>query len=201
LYGLHTYIHTYIEALSTASKLSNCYYLQCTYVCMYVTLHVLRKVQFVSAVPYWRCCYCCCYYCCCYCCCCRWKCWRCWWLSETIHYKFINPIPPHYVNINCNINFVVNYITSIFTVVSKWWVGTCNSIEPEPISRLLNLQLQRQRCSRLERFYIGEKIIFILQTRLAFSCIVNFYNAGVVTRSRRIGSWFQEIKIWSKLRK
>jgi hypothetical protein len=29
----------------------------------------------------------------------------------------------------------------------------------EPILRLLNLQLQRQRCSRLERFYIGEKFL------------------------------------------
>jgi hypothetical protein len=31
------------------------------------------------------------------------------------------------------------------------------NIPQEPILRLLNLQLQRQRCSRLERFYIGEK--------------------------------------------
>jgi hypothetical protein len=27
----------------------------------------------------------------------------------------------------------------------------------QPILRLLNLQLQRQRCSRIERFYISEK--------------------------------------------
>jgi hypothetical protein len=56
----------------------------------------------------------------------------------------------------------------------------------EPILRLLNLQLQRWRW--LERFYIGEKMIFILKTRRAISCAVNFYNAGVVTQSRRIGA-------------
>jgi hypothetical protein len=27
----------------------------------------------------------------------------------------------------------------------------------EPIVRILNLQLQRQRCGSLERFYIGER--------------------------------------------
>jgi hypothetical protein len=43
-----------------------------------------------------------------------------------------------------------------------------------------------QRCSRLQRFSIGEKNI--LKTRNAISCVVNFYNAGVVTRDRRIGS-------------
>jgi hypothetical protein len=32
------------------------------------------------------------------------------------------------------------------------------------------------------------EIIFILKTRYAISCVVNFYNAGVVTRDRRIGS-------------
>jgi hypothetical protein len=35
-----------------------------------------------------------------------------------------------------------------------------------------------KHCSRLERFYIGEKYFF--------SCVVNFNNAGVVTRDRRI---------------
>jgi hypothetical protein len=55
------------------------------------------------------------------------------------------------------------------------------------ILRLLNLQLQRQRWSRLERFYVREKY-FYYKTRHAISCAVNFYNAGVVTWSRRIGS-------------
>jgi hypothetical protein len=31
--------------------------------------------------------------------------------------------------------------------------------------------------------------MFVLKTRYAVSCVVNFYNAGVVTRGRRIGSW------------
>jgi hypothetical protein len=57
----------------------------------------------------------------------------------------------------------------------------------EPILRVLNLQLQRQRCCGLERFYIG-KIIFILKTRYAISRFVHFHNAGVVARDRRIGS-------------
>jgi hypothetical protein len=30
----------------------------------------------------------------------------------------------------------------------------------EPILRLVNLQLQHQRCNRLERFYISEKYFF-----------------------------------------
>jgi hypothetical protein len=40
----------------------------------------------------------------------------------------------------------------------------------------------------VEQFYIGKKIIFILKTRRAISCAVNFYSAGVVTQSRGIGS-------------
>jgi hypothetical protein len=56
---------------------------------------------------------------------------------------------------------------------------------PEPILLRLNLQPQRQRCSRLERFYIT----FVLKTCHAISCAVNFYNASVVTQDRRIGSW------------
>jgi hypothetical protein len=47
------------------------------------------------------------------------------------------------------------------------------------------------RCSRLERFNIGEKSFFILETRHAINSAVNFYNAGVVTRDRRIGSRIQ----------
>jgi hypothetical protein len=54
--------------------------------------------------------------------------------------------------------------------------------------RPLNLQLQRWRymyiCSRLERFFKPEEIIFVTN----FIKIVNFYSAGVVTRGRRIGS-------------
>jgi hypothetical protein len=47
----------------------------------------------------------------------------------------------------------------------------------EPILRLLHLQLQRQRCSRLERFKV--EYIF-LDTCYAISCAVKLYNAGVV---------------------
>jgi hypothetical protein len=42
-----------------------------------------------------------------------------------------------------------------------------NYIYVEPILRLLNLQLQRQRCSRQQRFFkIEEDILFAKQTRL-----------------------------------
>jgi hypothetical protein len=60
----------------------------------------------------------------------------------------------------------------------------------DPIPKNFNFQLQRQRCSRLctyvERFYVGEKNI--LKTRYAISCVVQFHNAGIVIRDRRIGS-------------
>jgi hypothetical protein len=53
--------------------------------------------------------------------------------------------------------------------------------ELDPILRFLNVQLQRQRCSRLESFK-SEKNYFYLKTRHAINSAVNFYNAGVVTR-------------------
>jgi hypothetical protein len=37
------------------------------------------------------------------------------------------------------------------------WSSLAESQNLEPILRLLNLQLQRQRCCRLDRFYIREK--------------------------------------------
>jgi hypothetical protein len=54
----------------------------------------------------------------------------------------------------------------------------------------LNLQLQRQLCSKLERFS-SEKNNFILNTRYAISCVVNFYNACIVTRDQRIGPYIR----------
>jgi hypothetical protein len=53
----------------------------------------------------------------------------------------------------------------------------------------LESTLRRRRCSRLERFYLGEKFIFILKTRFAISFVLNFHNASVVTRDRRIGCY------------
>jgi hypothetical protein len=59
----------------------------------------------------------------------------------------------------------------------------------EPILRLWNLQLQRQRCSILERFskYVEENN-FVFKMRKATCGLVNFYSAGVVTHDRGIGS-------------
>jgi hypothetical protein len=41
----------------------------------------------------------------------------------------------------------------------------------------------------LEHFQSRKQSFFILKTRYAISCVVFFYNAGVVTCDRRIGSW------------
>jgi hypothetical protein len=61
-----------------------------------------------------------------------------------------------------------------------------------PILRLLNLQLQRQRFSRLGRFFQRRKtIFFVLKTRQATCGVVKIYHAGVVTRDRSIGSWYR----------
>jgi hypothetical protein len=46
----------------------------------------------------------------------------------------------------------------------------------KPILRLLSSQLQRQRCSKLDRFKAGI-IILTLKMRYAICCAVNFYNA------------------------
>jgi hypothetical protein len=53
---------------------------------------------------------------------------------------------------------------------SRWLFRACQ----EPIRRLLNLQLQRHRCSRLEGFKVGE-IIYIVKSRYEISCVVDFY--------------------------
>jgi hypothetical protein len=45
----------------------------------------------------------------------------------------------------------------------------------------LNSQLHCQRCSRLQRFYVSEKIYLYIITRYAIRFVVNFYSAGVVT--------------------
>jgi hypothetical protein len=64
-------------------------------------------------------------------------------------------------------------LTSIFSWVQCMYIHATRKpkfkVEPrlvyseiqcdqEPILRLLNLQLQRRRCIRLQHFYIGEKI-------------------------------------------
>jgi hypothetical protein len=70
----------------------------------------------------------------------------------------------------------------------------------DPILRFFNLQLQRQRCSSLE-----EMIFFSKRARLPVGRgVVKIYNAGVVTRDRRIGSrngdiseiFFTNIFLW-----
>jgi hypothetical protein len=38
------------------------------------------------------------------------------------------------------------------------------------------------------RVFTSEENNFILKTRYAISCVANFYNAGIVTDDRRIGS-------------
>jgi hypothetical protein len=63
-------------------------------------------------------------------------------------------------------------------------------LSPGANLRLLNLQLQRQRCSRLESFYGGENSFLFLKTRYAINCVANFYNVGVVTR----GSGFSVVR-------
>jgi hypothetical protein len=45
----------------------------------------------------------------------------------------------------------------------------------EPILRLLNLQLQRQRCSRLERFFRVDENIFVFKTHYIGKPLVALY--------------------------
>jgi hypothetical protein len=60
----------------------------------------------------------------------------------------------------------------------------------EPILRLLNLQLQRQRGSKLGRFFQNEeKNICIMHQ--ATRGVVNFDSVGAVTYSRRVGSRYE----------
>jgi hypothetical protein len=72
---------------------------------------------------------------------------------------------------------------------SQVTTGFCAQIQ-EPIRRLLNLQLQRQRCIRLERFFKVDENHLVFQTRLARRGVETFYSAGVVTQDRRIGSLY-----------
>jgi hypothetical protein len=57
----------------------------------------------------------------------------------------------------------------------------------EGITRLLEqilrlLYLQRQHCSRLERFFKVNENIFVFKTHKPTRYIIRFYNAGVVTK-------------------
>jgi hypothetical protein len=58
----------------------------------------------------------------------------------------------------------------------------------EPILRHRNLQLQRQRCRRLGRFFNVKRKYLFFKTRWATRGVAIFYSAGVVTLDRRIGS-------------
>jgi hypothetical protein len=56
-----------------------------------------------------------------------------------------------------------------------------------PILRLQNLQLQHQRCSRIERFTKWKKIfLFSKHNGLCTRGVVNYYSAGVVCRELTI---------------
>jgi hypothetical protein len=59
-----------------------------------------------------------------------------------------------------NYIFVLNIAVNITSKNSSYLEENNLVCQPiltlEPIIRLFNLQLQRQRCSKLERFYIGE---------------------------------------------
>jgi hypothetical protein len=65
---------------------------------------------------------------------------------------------------------------------------TVFSYSENPIIRLLNLQLHRQRCSRLERLNQSRIILYCFKTQHVTRGVVNFYSAGDVTVERRIGS-------------
>jgi hypothetical protein len=81
-------------------------------------------------------------------------------------------------NCNCNCNCICNF--------------QCN-ISGRP-GWLRNFQLPTTPalyvCTRLERFYWGENNVYT-QNALCYYVValIFFYNAGVVTRHRRIGSW------------
>jgi hypothetical protein len=68
----------------------------------------------------------------------------------------------------------------------KMFIGNSESFNSIKFNQS-NLQLQRQRCSRPERFKARTNN-FYSKTRYAIRCVVNFYNAGVVARDRRMGS-------------
>jgi hypothetical protein len=68
---------------------------------------------------------------------------------------------------------------SLHNTLTNRWLGP----------RLLNLQLQRQRYSRLQCFLKVEDSIFAFRTHEVTRGGVNFYSAGVVTRDCRFASW------------
>jgi hypothetical protein len=68
--------------------------------------------------------------------------------------------------------------------------ATSNSTRTETwrqILRLLNLQLQRQRCGSLEHF-TSEENNFILKTRHAISCVVTYVKEPVCGKKYRVAS-------------
>jgi hypothetical protein len=50
----------------------------------------------------------------------------------------------------------------------------------EPILRLFNFQLQRQRCSRLERFFKVDENIFVFKTHLATCGVVKLFQGPML---------------------
>jgi hypothetical protein len=57
----------------------------------------------------------------------------------------------------------VEGVEGILTINSLKMRKGVESPELEPILRLFNLQLKRQRCSRLERFFKAEEYIFVFK--------------------------------------
>jgi hypothetical protein len=56
--------------------------------------------------------------------------------------------------------------------------------------QLVNLQLQCQHCRRLGRFSKWKKIFLFFRMHSATCNVVNLYSVGVVSRDRRIVSWY-----------
>jgi hypothetical protein len=80
-------------------------------------------------------------------------------------------------------NFVGVYLFTASSHLQKFIPGA------DPMtSEFATLYVPRQRCSRLERFFLGRSICFVFKVHLATRGAVNFYSAGVVSHARRIGS-------------
>jgi hypothetical protein len=120
---------------------------------------------------------------------------QCWFgLTENIAYIFCctcSKLPKIIINIAKNIDSIfqrkyVHFIkpSSNYSVpITQITIVSLSG--PNPTTS--ELTLQRQRCSRLQYFYIRE-INFYSKKRYAIICVETFYYLVVATRDRRIGS-------------